>query len=490
MTAYLLAVDGGSQSTKVSVIDQTGTVHATGRAALRPYELGPDGYAVHPGDDLWESLVVAIREALDAFAGTPADITAVGLCSIRYCRCRRVAYDHAARRGLSVGGPRVKFMATSAQIQQKLAALHTKRADIEKKIGVAQGKKAKKDSEADARTASAVKASSDSMRRMYERQAQSARKEALRESDKVASLTKDVAKVAGDIGTQQKALTAAQKSEAATAKRESDKVRQTREAQQRKEAQERKAEERRRQRDRLEDERRRESDRASTTVQIADTERRLAAEIATLREPKAEELRILYATSTADKKRPLRVDQEMRRVKAAVKASTHRELVAIEYLPAATPNDVLDTLVAFRPHVVHFSGHANESLLAFDEGTDGYGPNEGNRIGPDLFRELLESTDEAPVLVVLNACRSAAQLDLLLGKVAMAVGMEDTIGDIDAIVFATRFYSTLAEGQSVEAALTTARVEMKLNGLPDHELPTLRTVDGVVPAEIRLITGE
>lgn len=86
MTAYLLAVDGGSQSTKVSVIDQTGTVHATGRAALRPYELGPDGYAVHPGDDLWESLVVAIREALDAFAGTPADITAVGLCSIRYCR--------------------------------------------------------------------------------------------------------------------------------------------------------------------------------------------------------------------------------------------------------------------------------------------------------------------------------------------------------------------------------------------------------------------
>ncbi|MBA2695019.1 MAG: sugar kinase, partial [Actinobacteria bacterium] len=85
-TAYLLAIDGGLQSTKVSVIDETGAVHATGRTALRPYELGPDGYAVHPGDDLWDSLVVAIREALDAFAGTPADITAIGLCSIRYCR--------------------------------------------------------------------------------------------------------------------------------------------------------------------------------------------------------------------------------------------------------------------------------------------------------------------------------------------------------------------------------------------------------------------
>lgn len=381
-------------------------------------------------------------------------------------------------------------MATSAQIQEKLAALYTKRAEIEKKIGVAQGKKAKKDSEADAKTASAAKASSESMRRSYGRQAQSARQEALRESEKIASLSKDLAKVAGDIGTQQKALSAAEKSESATVKRESEKARRTREAEQRKDALERKAEERRRQRERLEEERRRESDRASTAAQIADTEQRLTAEIATMREPKAEQLRILYAMSTADKERPLRVDQEMRRVKAAVKASTHRDLVAIEYLPAATPGDVLDTLVAFRPHVVHFSGHANESVLVFDEGTDGYGTNKGERIGPDLFRELLESTDEAPVLVVLNACKSAAQLSSLLGKVAMAVGMDDTIGDIDAIVFATRFYSTLAEGQSVEAALTTACVEMKLNGLPDHDLPTLRAVDGVDPADVRLITGK
>lgn len=381
-------------------------------------------------------------------------------------------------------------MATSAQIQQKIAALYTKRADIEKKIGAEQGSKAKKDSEADARTASAAKASSESMRRSYERQAQSARKDALRGSDKIASLSKELAKIAGDVGTQQKALNAAGKSEAATAKRAADNARRAREADQRRDAQERKAGERHRQQERLEDERRREVDRASTAAQIASAEQRFAAEIAIIREPKAEQLRILYATSTADEKSPLRVDQEMRRVKAAVRASTNRDLVAIEYLPAATPNDVLDALVAFRPHVVHFSGHANESVLVFDEGTDGYGPNKGKRIGPDLFRELLESTDQAPVLVVLNACKSATQLDSLLGKVAMAIGMDDSIGDVDAIVFATRFYLTLAEGQSVEAALTTARVEMKLNGLVDHDLPTLRAIDGVNPADVRMITGQ
>jgi hypothetical protein len=51
-----------------------------------------------------------------------------------------------------------------------------------------------------------------------------------------------------------------------------------------------KAEERRGQRERPEDERRRESDRASTAAQLADTEQWLAAAIATIRQPKAEQL--------------------------------------------------------------------------------------------------------------------------------------------------------------------------------------------------------
>ena len=70
MTAYFLAVDGGSQSTKVSVVDASGRVHASSRVMLRPYELGPDGRAVHPDDDLWDSLCAAVREAMASFAGS------------------------------------------------------------------------------------------------------------------------------------------------------------------------------------------------------------------------------------------------------------------------------------------------------------------------------------------------------------------------------------------------------------------------------------
>ena len=82
---YVLAVDNGSQSTKVSVVDQAGVVHARAVRPLRPYDTSVAGRVVHPGDDLWDSVAAACREAMAAF-GRPAEIAAVGLCTIRYCR--------------------------------------------------------------------------------------------------------------------------------------------------------------------------------------------------------------------------------------------------------------------------------------------------------------------------------------------------------------------------------------------------------------------
>jgi len=190
-------------------------------------------------------------------------------------------------------------------------------------------------------------------------------------------------------------------------------------------------------------------------------------------------LRILYATAASHG--DLRVDEEIRRVKAA----EHRDQVLIEHLPAATAGDLLDGLTRFRPHIVHFSGHANESALVFDTGSDTRGP--GHQVTAKAFKSAVDAPDDPPMLVVLNACESAAQLQALLGKVPLAIGMSDSIGDLDAMTFATRFYRSIAEGQSVTASLATARADMEMNGLPDHDLPVLATVDGVDPSAVRLV---
>ncbi|WP_300265548.1 FGGY-family carbohydrate kinase [Microbacterium sp.] len=83
---YVVAIDGGSQSTKVLIVDDTGVVHASAQRRLRPTESPLPGRVVHPDDDLWDTLADACREALAAFDGDIGQIVGVGLCTIRFCR--------------------------------------------------------------------------------------------------------------------------------------------------------------------------------------------------------------------------------------------------------------------------------------------------------------------------------------------------------------------------------------------------------------------
>ncbi|WP_423919300.1 FGGY-family carbohydrate kinase [Frigoribacterium sp. 2-23] len=86
MTRYLIGIDNGSQSSKVTIFDEHGAVVSTGRCALRPSDMPAPGVVEHPDDDLWTSIGAAAREALAGFDGDPRDIVGVGLCTIRFCR--------------------------------------------------------------------------------------------------------------------------------------------------------------------------------------------------------------------------------------------------------------------------------------------------------------------------------------------------------------------------------------------------------------------
>ncbi|WP_159570959.1 FGGY-family carbohydrate kinase [Curtobacterium sp. 18060] len=86
MTRYLVGIDNGSQSSKVTVFDERGVVVAEGRVPLRPNHTPAPGVVEHPDDDLWDSVAAACRIAMAAFRGDPSEIVGVGLCTIRFCR--------------------------------------------------------------------------------------------------------------------------------------------------------------------------------------------------------------------------------------------------------------------------------------------------------------------------------------------------------------------------------------------------------------------
>jgi sugar (pentulose or hexulose) kinase len=83
---YIVAIDGGTQSTKVAIFDTAGTEICSHTVKLQPMHLYGDSRAEHPEDDLWDSLKEACLQTMKKFEGDKNDIIGVGLGSIRCCR--------------------------------------------------------------------------------------------------------------------------------------------------------------------------------------------------------------------------------------------------------------------------------------------------------------------------------------------------------------------------------------------------------------------
>lgn len=218
-----------------------------------------------------------------------------------------------------------------------------------------------------------------------------------------------------------------------------------------------------------------------------------------VREPQVESLRVLYLTANPESVETvrtlpdgtelaegvwLRVDREVRAVRATLRSSKYRDLVELRHAPAATFDDLIDGLNDFRPHIVHFSGHAGAGGLFMDNDS---GDESGHDVDFDLLAQALGATDEPPQLLVLNACDSLAGVEVVLPVVPLVVGMSDSILDETAIVFASGFYAALASAQSVQAAVSQAKARMLSASLEGSDLPEMRHRDDVDPAKVLLV---
>ncbi len=83
---YIIGIDEGSQSAKVTIFDVKGNIVCEGRAPLRPYNLPKPGYVEHPDDDWWTAICEGSKKCMAKFKGDVEDIIGIGLCTIRCCR--------------------------------------------------------------------------------------------------------------------------------------------------------------------------------------------------------------------------------------------------------------------------------------------------------------------------------------------------------------------------------------------------------------------
>ncbi|HCV73705.1 MAG TPA: hypothetical protein DHE23_24225 [Agrobacterium sp.] len=108
----------------------------------------------------------------------------------------------------------------------------------------------------------------------------------------------------------------------------------------------------------------------------------------------------------------------------------------------------------------------------------------------DRLGKFLSATDEPPRLLVLNACDTLDGVETLLDSVPVVVAMSETITDIAAAMFATKFYSAIGSAQSIESALNQGRAILSMLESAEDHLPECVYREDVDISALILVTPD
>jgi hypothetical protein len=163
----------------------------------------------------------------------------------------------------------------------------------------------------------------------------------------------------------------------------------------------------------------------------------------------------------------LDVATEKQRLEAALEGPIRRGEVEVVWLENATLSALHDALEADDFHVFHYIGHgaydeqAGDGVLILEDDRGRGRPVTGSYLGQ------LMADEQTLQLAVLNACEGArtgsqdpfagVAASLVKSEIPSVIAMQFEITDDAAILFAGGFYSALARGAPVDAALAAAR---------------------------------
>lgn len=204
-------------------------------------------------------------------------------------------------------------------------------------------------------------------------------------------------------------------------------------------------------------------------------------------------LRILAVASNPKDYESLDVEHEKSNLTQALKDAQGAGLVELDWLPHATLDDLRKQLGRRTYHILHFIGHGEfdpkeeDGILIFEDET-GYSHRvHGEHLAVDLG-------NHRPLrLVTLNACKSAraserdpfagmARALVHTGNLPAVVAMQFVMSDFAAIRFSEGFYSSIANSNRVEEAVSVGRRTIMTHSNVEWGTPVLylRAKDGII----------
>jgi CHAT domain len=181
-------------------------------------------------------------------------------------------------------------------------------------------------------------------------------------------------------------------------------------------------------------------------------------------------VRILFLGANPRGTRPLRVDEEIREIQQTIKQGRERDKIVVETEWAVRPRDIIQALINFEPHFVHFAGHGGGEEGSFAAEDDiGY----AHIIPVDGLVQAFKAVGQDVQCVIVNACRTERLARALAVVVPWVIGMRQPVGDRSAIRFSIGFYQALAGGKPVQTAFDVGKAHLMMTPEQDDALAPL-----------------
>lgn len=194
-------------------------------------------------------------------------------------------------------------------------------------------------------------------------------------------------------------------------------------------------------------------------------------------------IQVLFLAANPLDEDPLRLDEEARLIHEMIRKSEHRDSVKLESRWAVRPLDALQAINEVEPTVVHFSGHGSDrDEIVFQN-------EQGNAkvVSLAAIVQMMKASSDKIRLVFFNSCYSRGQAEAVVEHVEAAIGMNDSIGDEAACVFASQFYSAIGFGRSVQTAFEQGKAALMLEDIREENIPELFVADGVDPKQLVIV---
>jgi len=152
-----------------------------------------------------------------------------------------------------------------------------------------------------------------------------------------------------------------------------------------------------------------------------------------------DEITVLFFASNPRDQAQLSLDEEVRAIKEMISKSRHRDVVKFESCWAVRPGDILQYINQYQPTIVHFSGHgsSNDELVLMDNNSN------TKLVSLNSIVQAMSVANDNLRLVFFNTCHSKNQANSVVEYIECAIGMNTTITDGAAQVFAAQLYSSI-----------------------------------------------